>query len=145
MKSSALAFGVAAALFVLPAVVGADTHVKGVEPLRVSHGDVIHIQDYLVPGKTTIFDFYSDFCPPCRALKPSLEKLHASRDDIALVVVDINRPGVRGIDWNSPVARQYQLHSIPHLAIFGPDGKLVAVDQDRNPAARRLVTRWISE
>ena len=145
MKSFALAIGVAATMLISSVAIGADTHVKGIEPLRVSHGEVIHIQDYLVPGKMTIFDFYSDFCPPCRALKPSLEKLHASRNDIALVVVDINRPGVRGIDWSSPVARQYKLHSIPHLAIFGPDGRLVAVDQDRNPAARLLVTRWIAE
>ena len=145
MKSYALAIGVAAALFVLPGAFAADTHVKGIEPLRISHGDTVDLKDYLVPGKTIIFDFYSDFCPPCRALKPSLEKLHATRSDLALVVVDINRPGVRGIDWKSPVARQYQLNSIPHLAIFGPDGRLIALDQDNDPAARSLVIRWISE
>jgi hypothetical protein len=40
--------------------------------------------------------------------------------------IDINRPGVVGIDWTSPLARQYALQSIPHLVIYGPDKRLIA-------------------
>ena len=84
------------------------------------------LSDYLVPGKTTVFDFYSEYCPPCRAISPRLEKLHATRDDIAVVKVDINRPDIKGIDWQSPVAKEFGLESIPHFKIYGPDGKLKA-------------------
>lgn len=121
------------AAFVLAAAIAApiafgdeDTHVKGPDPAHISMGQEVNVADYLVPGKTTIVDFYSEYCPPCRAIAPKLAKLHASRDDIAVVKVDINRPGVRGIDWGSPVAHQYKLHSIPHFNIYGPDGKLQA-------------------
>ena len=146
MTHRIVAFALAAAALTLsPVVLAAGSHVKGAEPLRISHGEVINLEDYLVPGKTTIFDFYSDYCPPCRALKPRLEKLHARRDDIALVVVDINRPGMGRIDWKSPVALHYHLHSIPHLAVFGPDGKLIAEDGDGDPAARKLVARWMKD
>jgi thiol-disulfide isomerase/thioredoxin len=103
-----------------------DTHAKGEKPLHISEGQEVKLSDYLVPGKTTIFDFYSKFCPPCRAISPRLEKLHETHADIAVVKVDINRPDVQGIDWNSPVARQFDLHSIPHFKVFGPDGKLRA-------------------
>jgi len=65
--------------------------------------------------------------------------LHKSRDDIAVVKVDINRPGVKGIDWESPVAQQYQLHSIPHFKIYGPDGKL----QAEGDAAYDQVQKWV--
>jgi thiol-disulfide isomerase/thioredoxin len=123
----------------------AENNVKGTEPLRISHGAEVKIQDFLVPGKYTVFDFYSDFCPPCRTLKPKLEQLHATRQDVALVVVDINRPGVKGIDWKSPVALQYELHSIPHLTVFGPDGKLVAEDNAKSPEARKLVQTWMHD
>ena len=105
---------------------GPDTHAKGAEPLHISEGKEVNLSDYLVPGKTTIFDFYSKYCPPCRAISPKLEKLHASRDDISVVKIDINRPDTVWIDWSSPVSKQYDLHSIPHFKVFGPDGKLKA-------------------
>jgi len=98
------------------------------EPLRISHGERVDIRTYATSGKYTVFDFYSDYCPPCRALKPKLEEMHATHDDVNLVVVDVNRPGVRGIDWQAPVVQQYDLHSIPHLVVYGPQGKIVAQD-----------------
>jgi thiol-disulfide isomerase/thioredoxin len=112
---------------------------KAPEPIHISHGQEIKLTDYLVPGKTTIFDFYSEFCPPCRALSPKLEKLHQDRADIAVVKVDINRPGIHGIDWQSPVAHEFGLQSIPHLTVYGPDGAVKA-DGD---AAYDLVLGWI--
>ena len=114
-------------------------HAKGVKPLHVSHGETIAIKDYLVPGKTTVFDFYSEYCPPCRALGPYLERLHAQRPDVAVVKVDINRPGIHHIDWQSPVAQEFGLESIPHLKVYNPDGTL---NSEGDPA-RELVGRWI--
>jgi len=111
---------------------------KPAKPERIAHGEEVKIADYLVPGKTTIFDFTSEFCPPCRAIAPHLDELHARRDDIVVVKVDINRPGIKGIDWQSPVAKQYNMRSIPHFKVFGPDGKLVA----EGDKARKLVTGW---
>lgn len=107
---------------------------------RIAHGQSVNIQDYAVAGKTTIFDFTSEYCPPCRAIAPYLHKLHAERADIVVVEVDINRPGVRGIDWQSPVARQYGMESIPHFKVFGPNGKLQAEGDE----ARSLVTGWFN-
>lgn len=92
----------------------------------VGKGEKVNLEDYLVAGKTTIVDFYSEFCPPCRALGPHLEKLPQTRPDTVVVKVDINRPGHQGIDWGSPAARQFNLHSIPHLRIYGPDKQLQA-------------------
>lgn len=116
----------------------ADSHGKGAKPAHIAMGNEVNLADYLVPGKTTIFDFTSEYCPPCRAIAPDLVKLHARRNDVAVVSVDINRPGVEGIDWKSPVARQYAMRSIPHFKVFGPDGKLIAEGNE----ARRLVTGW---
>jgi thiol-disulfide isomerase/thioredoxin len=117
----------------------AATHAKAAKPLHVSHGETFAIKDYLVTGKTTVFDFYSEYCPPCRALGPFLERLHAARPDVAIIKVDINRPGIHGIDWQSPVAREFGLESIPHLKVYNPDGSL---NSEGDPA-RELVGRWI--
>lgn len=95
------------------------------EPVKVTHepGQEVDIEDMVQKGKITIFDFYSDFCPPCRRISPKLEQLDRNRDDIVVVKIDINRRNTRGIDWRSPVARQYNLSSIPHFIIYNADGR----------------------
>lgn len=117
--------------------------VKGPKPMHVSRGQPVTLTDYCIPGRTTVFDFYSDFCGPCVQVAPLLERLHQTRDDIVVVKVDINRPGVKGIDWRSPVAQQYGMRSIPHFKVYGPDGKLMAEDRPPQARARQLVMSWI--
>ena len=129
-----------AALLAIPlAAFAADNQTKGPKPAHISQGKEVTLADYLVPGKTTVFDFYSEYCPPCRAIAPRLEKLHMARADIVVVKIDINRPEVQGIDWKSPVARQYNLRSIPHFKVYDPDGKLQAEGDE----AYELVTGWL--
>ncbi len=129
-----------AAVLALPILaVGGAATAKPAKPLHVARGQEVKLADFIVPGKTTIFDFYSDYCGPCVQMAPMLEKLHAERADVVVVKVDINRPGVKGIDWKSPTARQFGLESIPHFKVFGPDGKLKAEDTLPTAPARRMV------
>lgn len=95
-------------------------------PVVLAQGEEIQITEHLDAGRITVIDFYSEYCPPCRRIAPYLLKLHQDRADITVVKVDINRPGVRGIDWGSPVAKQYGLKSIPHFQIYDPEGRLLA-------------------
>ncbi len=96
------------------------------EPLVIGHGQEVEVLDYVPKGQTTIVDFFSKYCPPCMRISPYLDELDRDRDDITVIRVDINRPGTKGIDWSSPVAKQYRLHSIPHFQIYDPDRQLVA-------------------
>jgi len=113
---------------------------KGETPLSISQGQKVELAHFLVKGRTTVFDFTSEYCPPCRAYSDPLYQLHRRRNDLAVVKVDINRAEIHRIDWQSPVAEQYELRSLPHFKIFGPDGKLIAEGQ----TARRLVDDWIA-
>lgn len=115
--------------------------VKPAKPERIAFGQEVALADHVVVGKTTVFDFTSNYCPPCREIAPLLDRLHETRDDIVVVAIDINREGVKGIDWKSPVARQYSLNSIPHFKVFGPDGKL----QAEGEAASKLVFGWLEQ
>lgn len=112
---------------------------KGPTPITIAKGSKVDLKNYLVAGKTTVFDFYSEYCPPCRAISPRLDELHKTHADIAVVRVDINRPDVKGIDWQSPVAREFGLQSIPHFKIYSPEGKLIAEGED----ARDMVEKWM--
>ena len=113
---------------------------KGSQPARVAHGAEIDLANNLVDGKTTVFDFMSKFCGPCEGYNEPLHRLHAQRADIAVVQIDINRPGLQGIDWISPVAKEFKLQSIPYFKIYGPKGQFVAEGDD----ARHKVDAWIA-
>ena len=104
-------------------------------------GERVEIAPHLVEGKMNIVDFYSDFCPPCKAIAPDLEALSAKNSNVVVSTIDINRPGRRGIDWNSPVARQFNLRSIPHFKIYDTEGELVAEGQK----AKDLVLEMMKE
>lgn len=99
-------------------------------------GAELAVEDYLVKDRTTIVDFYSDYCPPCRKMSPLLAKLAKKRPDLALVKLDINRQGVEGIDWASPLARQYELGAIPYFRIYDGAGNLL---QDGPEATQEIV------
>lgn len=120
----------------------ADAVLRPYEDIReVSYGEPIELTDYLVPGQYVIFDFFSEYCGPCMQFAPLLEKLATERADIVLVSVNINRPRVQEIDGESPVARQYNLRSIPHFKIYGPDGEMVAEGEE----ARAMIVQWLGE
>jgi thiol-disulfide isomerase/thioredoxin len=104
-------------------------------------GESLDINSLATKGKTTLIDVYSPFCPPCVRLAPLLEQLAAKRPDLAIKKVSINRPGVQGIDWASPLAKQYQIRSVPHFMVFNPKGKLVAQGRD----GFEQVKRWLQE
>jgi thiol-disulfide isomerase/thioredoxin len=93
-------------------------------------GAEFDVKSYLQKGKMNIVDFYSDFCPPCRKISPLLKKLDQQRQDLVVLAVDINRKGVKGIDWVSPLALQYKLNSIPHFQIYDADGDLTKEGQE---------------
>jgi thiol-disulfide isomerase/thioredoxin len=85
----------------------------------------VNLEKRIVKGKINIIDFYSEYCPPCKKIAPFLKKLDDRRGDIAVIKIDINRPGFAGIDWQSPVAQQYKLKSIPYFIVISPWGKLM--------------------
>jgi thiol-disulfide isomerase/thioredoxin len=104
-------------------------------------GQPLDLKSLLVRGKTTLIDFHSPFCPPCVQLAPIIAKLAAKRPDLAIKKVNINRPEVRGIDWQSPLAKQYEIRQVPYFMIFDPQGKLVAQGRD----AAGTVQDWLQE
>jgi len=110
-------------------------------PVRISQGEKILLADYAIEGEYTVFDFMSDYCPPCQRIAPWMNRLHTERSGVTVIKVDINRPGVRGIDWKSPVAAQFGLSSIPHFKVMTADGTVVA----EGDKAWEMLVVWLQE
>ena len=97
----------------------ADQLARAASPFRDIRrgGAAIELGELLVPGKITVLDFYADWCGPCRKIAPHLEKLS---EDPQVVVRKIDI-----VNWKSPVARQWQLRSIPNMRVYDKSGKPV--------------------
>jgi thiol-disulfide isomerase/thioredoxin len=85
----------------------------------ISKGRPLNLRTHLAAGKYTLFDYYADWCPPCRELSPRLEELARQHDNLALRKIDI-------VSWSHPVAQQQGVTDLPFLRLYGPDGTLVA-------------------
>jgi thiol-disulfide isomerase/thioredoxin len=93
-------------------------------------GEKVNIEANLVPGRVNVVDFYADWCGPCRELAPRLEAL-AAKNGMVVLKVDI-------LNWGSPVAKQFDIHSIPHLIIYDKSGKKIAEGGDAMEYLHRL-------
>ena len=98
-------------------------------------GDMIDIDLHRVPGKFTIFCFFSQDCPVSARIKPFFQDLVIRRYDVVVKYVDIDRPEVRGIDYSSPVALYYGIHAVPYIKIFDHTGRLIT---EGKPAKQML-------
>jgi thiol-disulfide isomerase/thioredoxin len=97
----------------------------------VSKGEKVDLAANAVKGKYTLYDFYADWCPPCRALDPQLRQLASRHDNVAIRKIDI-------IDWTTPVVAQHGVEALPFMVLFGPDGKQLASGDDVYPMVARL-------
>jgi len=98
-------------------------------------------------GKTVLLDFFTTWCPPCRADGPSLDKLHQKHGARDLVIIGISVSEERAVvekflkehphrypivlTSENEMPRPYQISLFPTYIIIGPDGNLTAAVEDR--------------
>ena len=58
-----------------------------------------------------MFDFYADWCPPCKEIEPVLEKIAKEKSDM-VTVYKIN------IDRNKALANSFRVSGVPHVVFF---------------------------
>jgi len=69
-----------------------------------------------VPEKYTVFDVYADWCGPCREVDARLREIVAGRNDVAVRKLSV-------VDFDSPLARDLGIDTLPYVVVFSPAGK----------------------
>ena len=126
-------------------------HVAGVD----KDGNPIYekksLSDFVGQGKVMLVDFWSPWCPPCKAELPNIkavwEKYHGDDFDVLSVAVweesrkmdwrnTIDTAKVYGVAWNQlnnghqEPATLYGISGIPHMILFDKDGTILKRGDD---------------
>jgi len=95
----------------------------------IKGGQKINFKKHLSSGKVTIFDFYADWCGPCRVFSPKVEHFIKEHPTVALRKVDI-------VDWNSDLSKQltkdYKMPALPFSLIFNDQGMFLGKVEGNN-------------
>ena len=117
-------------------------------------------------GSAVVLDFWATWCGPCRMSLPKLQEFAnwAEREGMAVKVFAVDmgervrtneekRRKVRQfwqrqrftmptlMDYDSKVAKAFEVGSIPHTVVIGPDGKLWKVHIGFNPGMVEVLKR----
>ena len=126
-------------------------HVAGVD----KEGNPIYekksLSDFVGKGKVMLVDFWSPWCPPCKAEIPNIkavwEKYHGEDFDVLSVAVweesrkmdwhnTIDTAAVYGMSWlqlnngHQEPASLYGIDGIPHMILFDKDGTILKRGDD---------------
>ena len=97
--------------------------------------------DFVERGQPTVIEFFSDACPGCKQLEGHLRKFVALRPDVVVNQIKLDRY------WNPESVEQaygIQIQSIPHILIYGPDGKLIAADEGEDKEGFDFLYKWMN-
>ena len=126
-------------------------HVVGVDKDDNPVYEKKSLSDFVGKGKVMLVDFWSPWCPPCKAELPNIkavwEQFHGDDFDVLSVAVweesrkmtwrnTIDTAAVYGVNWlqlnngHREPAELYGIDGIPHMILFDKDGTILKRGDD---------------
>lgn len=83
--------------------------------------DVPSLEAFAVEGKVTLFDFYADWCAPCRDVDAHVFRLLERGAPIAVRKVNVS-------SWETPAAERHlaDVAQLPYVIVYDVSGKQIA-------------------
>jgi len=128
-------------------------------------GKMLGLND--IKGKVTLIDFWAAWCGPCRRENPNIVKVYEKYHDKGLEIIGVSLDGnmrqtdpkaawVKAIEddrltwhqvsnlnyFNGPIAKMYNIQSIPSSFILDAEGKIIAKNL-RGPALEAKIAELL--
>jgi len=102
------------------------------DPMTTAVTEQSFEEEVLQSDKPVIVDFWAEWCGPCHAVAPVLDKIVAERGDLKLVKVNI--------DEQPALSQRFGVQSIPTMILF-KDGEpaAAAIGAQPKPALERAL------
>lgn len=95
---------------------------NGADVLRLAQAgeDIGPLAAHAVPGKVTLFDFYADWCMPCRKVDAHVYALLGKMPDLAYRKLNL-------VSWESALAKTHlaKVPKLPYVVVYGRSGQLL--------------------
>jgi len=104
----------------------------------VKDGEDVNLKEHAVKGSVTVFDFYADWCGPCKNLTPKLEEFVKKNKNVYLRKINIKT-------WGSAVSKKYSIKSIPSIWIYDKNKKCIAKSINGMHKIKKTVQKALSE
>jgi hypothetical protein len=101
---------------------------------------VFAAEDYVAPGLPTIIEFYDRTSNDCRHLDRNYKNFLLLRPDVAVRRIQVPDR------WDpQELWQEYHLRifTIPHIMVYGPNGKLIAADDGHHKDGCDFLYRWM--
>jgi thiol-disulfide isomerase/thioredoxin len=103
----------------MPAVSAGSSLTGSTDKIKlISNGESVDLQKYLVKDYVVVFDFYAEWCGPCKILGPKIEELVNKYDNVLLRKINI-------VNWSSEVAKQYKIQFVPNVRVYNKQGQMI--------------------
>lgn len=103
-------------------------------------GARVDLNAVLSHDKTTLLFVHSDHCGPCKRVAPKIKQLAEAKSDIKVAELMLDGEMEKGIGWESPAAKQFNIHSVPAYFIYDKSGKLILSGKP----AKEQVNSWMT-
>ena len=101
-----------------------------------------NVEDYVEPDQPTIIELYSSSCPGCKRLHDHFRRFLRVRPDVAVTQIHLGRYWSSKDAWNS---YRVDVYSVPHIIIYGPNGKLIAEDNGKDKSGLEFLYDWMND
>ncbi len=105
-------------------------------------GEAINLQQFLSKSAQTLLFVHSPHCGPCKRVEPKIKALaKAKAADLKIVELLLDGPKDSGIGWDSPAAKQFDVHAVPAYLLYDRSGELLL----KGDPAEVQVDKWMYE